>query len=228
MKWNSGENYVDIIGYDKYNVEFNRHDGKTSGPNLDAESTIFYGLVKVGEKKIVDLAENDSIPNLNNVKVEHAAWLYFNPWYGDFILSENYNAKSEVKEIYTNEYYISLEDLTNLMDDLENTECNKVKRIYNETSCTSAPTNDSITLKCVLKREGNNKVCKEEQKTCLEIKNAGNGKICKNALVSDTGKKSCEFNNENECIEVDKEDNNIQNEFIEITKEVNNSQYSEN
>ena len=106
MKWYSGENYVDIIGYDKYNVEFKRHNGKTSGPNLDEESTIFYGLVKTGEnKKMVALAENDSIPSLNNLKVEHAAWLYFNPWYGDFILSENNNAKSDVKEIYTSEYW---------------------------------------------------------------------------------------------------------------------------
>ena len=65
-KWYSGEEYVDIIGYDKYNVEHNRHDGKTSGPNLDAESNIFYGLVKIGEnKKMVALAENDSIPSLH-------------------------------------------------------------------------------------------------------------------------------------------------------------------
>ena len=54
-------------------MEHNRHDGKTSGPNLDAESNIFYGLVKIGEnKKMVALAENDSIPSLHNLKVEKA------------------------------------------------------------------------------------------------------------------------------------------------------------
>ena len=65
-KWYSGEEYVDIIGYDKYNVEHNRNDGKASGPNLDAESNIFYALVRSGEnKKMVALAENDSIPSLH-------------------------------------------------------------------------------------------------------------------------------------------------------------------
>ena len=64
---------------------------------------------------MVALAENDSIPSLNNLKVEHAAWLYFNPWYGDFILNENNNAKSDVKEIYTSQYCIGLEDLPNLI-----------------------------------------------------------------------------------------------------------------
>ena len=66
-------------------MELNRHDRKTSGPNFDAESNIFYGLVKIDEnKKMVALAENDSIPSLHNLKVEKAVWLYFNPWYRNF------------------------------------------------------------------------------------------------------------------------------------------------
>ena len=101
-----------MIGYDKYNTQYNRHDGKTSGPNLDAETSIFYTLVNfVDNKKMIALAENDSIPGINNLIVEHAAWLYFCPWYGEFILDEKNNAQKDLKELYTNEYCITLEDL---------------------------------------------------------------------------------------------------------------------
>ena len=156
-KWYSGEDYVDMIGYDKYNYEHNRHDGKTEGPNLDAETDIFYGLIRHGEnKKMVALAENDCIPSLNNLIVEQAGWLYFNPWYGDYIMKEDINSKENLKEIYTSDYCITLEDLPNLRQKLENTECIKVKRVYNDETCTNAPTSNS-DLKCVLKTEGDKK-----------------------------------------------------------------------
>ena len=60
---------------------------------------------------MVAMAENDSIPSIDNLVIEHAAWLYFSPWYGDFIMSENNNSKSHLKELYNNEYCITLEDL---------------------------------------------------------------------------------------------------------------------
>ena len=112
IQWYSGDDCVDLVGYDKYNVVYNRHDGKTSGPNLDAETPIFYTLVNfVKNKKMISLAENDSIPSVDNLVVEHAAWLYFCPWYGEFIMDEKNNAKSDLKELYNNEYCITLEDL---------------------------------------------------------------------------------------------------------------------
>ena len=51
IKWHSGGDYVNIIWYDKYNSKNNRHDGKTSGPNLSAETNIFYNLLKFGKIK---------------------------------------------------------------------------------------------------------------------------------------------------------------------------------
>ena len=112
LLWYGGDDCVDMVGYDKYNTVYNRHDGKSSGPNLDAETSIFYTLVNfVENKKMIALAENDSIPGVKNLIIEHAAWLYFCPWYGEFIMEEKNNAKSDLKEIYTNEYCITLEDL---------------------------------------------------------------------------------------------------------------------
>jgi mannan endo-1,4-beta-mannosidase len=60
---------------------------------------------------MIAMAENDSIPSLNNLEIEHAAWLYFCPWYGDFILDEKNNAKSDLTELYTSKYCITLDDL---------------------------------------------------------------------------------------------------------------------
>ena len=110
--WYAGDNYVDIVGYDKYNTVYNRHDGKSGVPNLDIETSISYILVKfVNNKKMVALAENDSIPGIYNLKIEHSAWLYFLTRYGENILDEKNNAKSDLKELYTNDYCITLEDL---------------------------------------------------------------------------------------------------------------------
>ena len=112
IQWYAGDDYVDMVGYDKYNTVYNRHDGKTSGPNLDAETPIFYTLVKfVNNKKMVAMAENDSIPSVKNLIKDHAAWLYFCPWYGEHILEEKNNAKADLKEIYTHEYCVTLEDI---------------------------------------------------------------------------------------------------------------------
>ena len=110
--WYAGDDYVDIVGYDKYNVVYNRHDGKVNGPNLDAETPIFYALVKsINNKKMVSMAENDSIPGVNNLITEKAGWLYFCPWYGEYLMDEGNNAKTDLKDIYTNDYCITLEDL---------------------------------------------------------------------------------------------------------------------
>ena len=114
--WYSGDDRVDIVAFDKYNTVYNRHDGKTSGPNLDAETGIFYKLFGyVDGKKMVAMAENDSIPSLTNMQVEHANWLYFCPWYdsGDarFVTGENYQDKDEVKKLYNSDYCLTLDEL---------------------------------------------------------------------------------------------------------------------
>ena len=111
-KWYAGDDYVDIVGYDKYNTVYNRHDGKTSGPNEDAESGLFYNLLKyVNGKKMVSMPENDTIPSLANIKVEHADWLYFCPWYGEHILDSSKNNPDTVKEMYQSDYCITLDEL---------------------------------------------------------------------------------------------------------------------
>ena len=115
--WYSGDDRVDLVAFDKYNTQYNRHDGKTSGPNLDAETGIFYKLVGyVGGKKMVAMAENDSVPSLSNMQIEHANWLYFCPWYDTpetpFVSGEKYQDHAELKALYTSDYCITLDELS--------------------------------------------------------------------------------------------------------------------
>ena len=114
-QWYAGDEYVDMVGYDKYNTVYNRHDGKNNGPNLDAETSIFYTLVNfVDNKKMVAMAENDSIPGLDNLIIEKSAWLYFCPWYGEHILDSSKNDPADLKVLYQSDYCVTLDELPNL------------------------------------------------------------------------------------------------------------------
>jgi len=116
-EWYVGDDYVDIVGFDKYDTEYNRHDGKTSGPNEDCNSSVFWSLVKyVKNAKMVAMPENSTIPALNNIKVESANWLYFCTWYDDeqnsnFISGTDYQDPERVKEMYQSDYCITLDEL---------------------------------------------------------------------------------------------------------------------
>jgi beta-mannanase len=115
--WYVGDDYVDIVGFDKYDTLYNRHDGKTSGPNEDCNSKVFWSLVKyVNNKKMVAMPENSTIPSVENMTIEKANWLYFCTWYDDeqssnFISGSEYNDPETVKETYQSDYCITLDEL---------------------------------------------------------------------------------------------------------------------
>lgn len=113
--WYAGDEWVDIVGFDKYNTVYNRHDGLTSGPNEDAESKIFWSLVDyVDNKKMVSMPENSTIPSLANLQIENAGWLYFCTWYDDqdkFISGEDYQNADTVNEMFNSDYCITLDEL---------------------------------------------------------------------------------------------------------------------
>ena len=103
-EWYPGDEYVDLVAYDKYNAG--------SEPNESAISSTFYGLVdKYDSKKMVALAECDTIPAVENMVAESAYWLYFCPWYGDYIESSQYNNPETLKTIYNSDTVITLDEL---------------------------------------------------------------------------------------------------------------------
>ena len=106
--WYPGDDVVDIVGYDKYNAV----DGL---PNLSSISSTFYSLVQSTDcKKMVAMSENDSIPSLENLVNDKAAWLYFCPWYKNYLMSEQNNPTENLKEIYNSEYCITLDELPDI------------------------------------------------------------------------------------------------------------------
>ena len=103
--WYPGDDVVDIVGYDKYNAV----DGL---PNLSSISSTFYSLVQSTDcQKMVAMSENDSIPSLENLINDKAAWLYFCPWYNNFLTSQQINPVESLVEIYTSDYCITLDEL---------------------------------------------------------------------------------------------------------------------
>lgn len=106
--WYPGDDVVDIVGYDKYNAA----DGQ---PNLSSISSTFYSLVQSTDgQKMVAMTENDSIPSLENLVNDKAAWLYFCPWYMNYLTSEQNNPVDNLVEIYNSEYCITLDELPDL------------------------------------------------------------------------------------------------------------------
>lgn len=106
--WYPGDDVVDIIGYDKYNAV----DGQ---PNLSSISSTFYSLVQSTKgQKMVAMSENDSIPSLENLVNDKAAWLYFCPWYMNYLTSEQNNPVESLAEIYQSDYCITLDELPDL------------------------------------------------------------------------------------------------------------------
>lgn len=105
MEWYPGDEYVDIVAYDKY--EGSPYTWKTS-----AASTAFLTLVNdTNDTKMVAMSENDVIPDIQNIVNEEAWWLYFCPWYGDFLTSSRYNDPELLKTIYNSQYVITLDEL---------------------------------------------------------------------------------------------------------------------
>ncbi len=112
--WYPGSDYVDIVGYDKYNAH-NWNTGVTA-PNTSSISGIFYSLVDMygGDKKPIAMMENDTIPSVENLVDEKAGWLYFCPWYGEHLMDTNYNTKESLEAIYKSDYVITLDELPDL------------------------------------------------------------------------------------------------------------------
>ena len=107
-EWYPGDDVVDIIGCDKYNCA----DGVA---NLSSISSTFYSLVQSTDgQKMVTMSENDSIPSLENLVNDKAAWLYFCPWYMNYLTSEQNNPVDNLVEIYNSDYCITLDELPDL------------------------------------------------------------------------------------------------------------------
>ncbi len=119
--WYPGDEYVDLIAYDKYNCTDWSTGSAVLVHNDSAISSTFYGIVeKYNSKKMVAMSENDSVPTLENLVAEKAGWLYFCPWYDggsdstNFLTNPIFNKAEDLKELYQSDYCITLDELPDL------------------------------------------------------------------------------------------------------------------
>jgi mannan endo-1,4-beta-mannosidase len=104
--WYPGDDYVDLVAYDKYNAQNNT-------PNESAISSTFYDLADVFGQKMIAMSENDTVPSLKNLVDSKAYWLYFCPWYeseGAPFLTKM-NDPNTLSELYNSEYCITIDEL---------------------------------------------------------------------------------------------------------------------
>ncbi|MBN1308781.1 MAG: hypothetical protein JXA18_12735 [Chitinispirillaceae bacterium] len=105
FQWYPGDDCVDIVAYDKY-------EGSPYTWETSAATTLFLTLVNyTNDTKMVALTENDIIPDIGNITNEGAWWLYFCPWYGNFITGSTYNDPALLTTIYNSGSVITLDEI---------------------------------------------------------------------------------------------------------------------
>lgn len=116
--WYPGDEYVDIIGYDKYNCTDWSTGSAVLKHNDSAIGATFYGIMeKYDSAKMVAMTENDSFSTVDNLIGEKAGWLYFCTWYdggsdsSNFVSNPVFNTKEDTIEMYQSEYCITLDEL---------------------------------------------------------------------------------------------------------------------
>lgn len=119
--WYPGDEYVDLIGYDKYSCTkyLAENNWQASYEHDDASytSTFYTIMEKFNSKKMVAMAENDSFSTVENLTADKAGWLYFCTWYDggsdniNFLSSPIFNTEEDLVNMYTSDYAITLDEL---------------------------------------------------------------------------------------------------------------------
>ena len=161
--WYPGDDYVDIIGYDKYScVKYlAENNWQASYVHDDGSySSTFYSIMeKYDSKKMVSMAENDSFSTVGNLTEDKAGWLYFCTWYDgggktDFLSDPIFNTKEDTIEMYQSDYCITLDELPadlykngKTPDPTTTTATKATTTVSSTTAATTTTTSDAFTFK---------------------------------------------------------------------------------
>lgn len=102
--WYPGDAYVDIVGRDLYR----QGDHSAQLAEFNAMNTLY------GTKKMITLSEVGSIPDLDNLVTEGAAWSWFMPWYGDYTRNSVHNSLDLWKKMFASSYVLTLDEMPSL------------------------------------------------------------------------------------------------------------------
>ncbi len=101
-KWYPGDEYVDIVGADSY------ADGANAG--------LYKKVEEIAGKEIpICFHECGRIPSVKQLKDKKAGWVWFMTWHTEHIT--DHNDPKELKEIYNDEYVITLDELPDIYQD---------------------------------------------------------------------------------------------------------------
>lgn len=104
-EWYPGDEYVDMIAYDKY-------EGSPTRWELSPATSVFLSLVDDSkDTKMVAIAECDKIPDIDRCAAEGAWWSYFCPWYGEYLMSDSNNTKEHLNAVYNSDCVTTLDEL---------------------------------------------------------------------------------------------------------------------
>ncbi|SFM01715.1 Carbohydrate binding module (family 35) [Paenibacillus sp. 1_12] len=101
-EWCPGNNYVDIIGIDRY---VKAGDYSTLMSVYDTAAAMLEG------KKLVAYSENGPIPDPRQLKRNKVGWMYFNTWYGKVLTDGKMNSDYHLRMVYNHPYVITLDKL---------------------------------------------------------------------------------------------------------------------
>lgn len=102
--WYPGDNLVDMVGRDVYKTG----DHSSQIAEFNAMNTLY------GAKKMVALTEVGSIPDVDNLIKDSAAWSWFMPWYGAYTRNSTNNSLDLWKKMFAHAYVITLDEMPSL------------------------------------------------------------------------------------------------------------------
>lgn len=102
--WYPGDEFVDMIGRDIYK----QGDHGSQVTEFNALNSQY------GSKKMIALTECGSIPDVDNLTKDSAAWSWFMPWYGDYTRKSVHNSLELWKKMFASNYVITLDEMPSL------------------------------------------------------------------------------------------------------------------
>jgi len=94
-----GDDYVDVVGWDIYLPEKKATDYADYYEKLTACTS---------PKKVHALTEIGYLPDPGQLAEGKAPWAYFMTWSKEFMLTEQFNTREDVKRVYADPYVVSL------------------------------------------------------------------------------------------------------------------------
>lgn len=100
-QWYPGDDYVDLIGVDKY-ITVDDYN-----PMLTAYDE---AVALTGGRKMAVFSENGAIPDPQALLEQKVGWLFFNTWHSQYLMDEAINTKEHLRHVYRHPYVITLDE----------------------------------------------------------------------------------------------------------------------